>query len=109
VLGWAGWDHADQALALARLTGDQVGLGADKDAVTPLLAGLQELEPWLKQWHNAPDPSRGGSVPAAAITGMIDQILGRFGLTRDDLTRWAPPAPARGRRPGGRSPSGGTS
>lgn len=105
VLGWAGWDHADQALALARLTTDQVGLGADEDAVTPLLAGLQELEPWLHQWHDAPDPGRGGSVPAAAITGMIEQMLGRFGLTRDDLTRWAPPAPTRGRRPGGRAPS----
>jgi len=84
-------------------------LGADKETVTPLLAGLAELEPWLHQWHNAPDPSKGGSVPATAITGMVEQMLARFALTRDDLTAWAPPAPVRGRRPGGRAPSGSTS
>lgn len=98
VLGWAGWDHADQALALARLTGEQLGSGADADAATPLLAGLAELEPWLHQWHNAPDPSRGAGVPAAAITGMLDQYTGRFGLTREDLDAWTPQAAARGRR-----------
>jgi len=76
-----------------------VGLGSDVATLTPLLAGLAELEPWLHQWHADPDPSRGGSAPAAAVTGMIEQYLTRFALTRDDLARWVPTAPTRGRLP----------
>lgn len=57
VVGWAGWDHLQQAQALAdyyiRMQ-EQEGWGADR--LTPLLAGLLELVPWLKQWHNDLDP-----------------------------------------------------
>jgi hypothetical protein len=98
VVGWAGWDHAEQARALARLLVERVnqeGWGADQ--VTPLLAGLVELEPWLAQWHNDPVPGFAGS-PAQAIRGLLDQRLAALGLTRSDVAAWRPPAPARGRR-----------
>lgn len=97
VLGWAGWDHADQALALARAYLDMKALGAGREALVPLLAGLAELEPWLHQWHSEHDPARGGS-PAQAVTGMVDSGLAELALTRRDLEAWRPPAATRGRR-----------
>ncbi|WP_051681728.1 BREX-2 system adenine-specific DNA-methyltransferase PglX [Cellulomonas sp. HZM] len=98
VVGWAGWDHADQALALARALGDAQAQGASSDFVVPLLAGLAELEPWLHQWHADFDPARGGS-PAQSITALLDHTLATLGLTRLDLEAWRPQAAARSRRP----------
>jgi hypothetical protein len=105
VLGWAGWDHADQALALARAVSDQKSLGADDEALVPLLAGLAELEPWLHQWHADVDPARGGS-PAQAVTGMLEHELRQLDRTRSDLDAWRPPAATRGRKPGAKNKAG---
>jgi hypothetical protein len=89
-LGWAGWDHLEQARALAGLILARQG---DEDwpaeKVLPLLAGLVELEPWLHQWHDDPDPLFGGS-PAAFITAFIDQQLSALRLTRTDAQDWRP-------------------
>ena len=90
MIGWAGWDHAEQARALARLIVERVnaeGWGADR--VTPLLAGLVELEPWLHQWHDEPVPGFQAS-PAQAIRGLLDQRLAAFGLTRSDVAGGGP-------------------
>ena len=92
VFGWAGWDHRDQAIALARL----VQTASDEVRV-PLLAGLVELEPWLHQWHAEPD-ARTGASPAETITAMLDGQAYELGMTRADLRAWRPPAPTRGRR-----------
>lgn len=97
VLGWAGWDHKDQALALARELPAQEALGADDDLLTQMVAGLVELEPWVEQWHNEVDPTFGVS-PAQVVTGVIDQYLGRLESTREQVTAWTPPAATRGRR-----------
>jgi hypothetical protein len=98
VLGWAGWDHRDQALALARELPAQEALGADDDLLTQMVAGLVELEPWVQQWHSDVDPSFGVS-PAQVVTGVIDQHLSRLESTRERVTAWTPPAATRGRRP----------
>lgn len=97
VLGWAGWSHRDQALALARELPMQQALGAEDDALVPLVAGLVELEPWLAQWHSEIEPQFGAS-PASVITGVIDQYLARMEKTRDQVTEWKPPTATRGRR-----------
>lgn len=98
VLGWAGWDHSQQAQALAGLTIARAQReGWQADQLTPLLAGLAELEPWLHQWHAEVD-ARMGVSPAQAMTGTLERELARLGLTRGDLAAWAPPAPTRGRR-----------
>lgn len=90
MLGWAGWDHAEQAQALAQLLIERsTEDGWDAARLTPLLAGLAELEPWLHQWHNEIDPSFGQS-PAVMITGLVDQQLVQHHLTRADLTSWRP-------------------
>lgn len=98
VLGWAGWDHSEQAQALAGLAVARAQReGWQADQLTPLLAGLAELEPWLRQWHADIDPRMGVS-PAQAMTGTLERELARLGLTRTDLARWSPPAAVRGRR-----------
>ncbi|WP_394255773.1 BREX-2 system adenine-specific DNA-methyltransferase PglX [Pseudoclavibacter helvolus] len=97
VLGWAGWDHKDQALALAREVLTQDALGADDELLTQMVAGLVELEPWVHQWHSDMDVSFGVS-PADAISGIIDQQLGRLESTREEVTAWEAPAAKRGRR-----------
>lgn len=98
VLGWAGWSHRDQALALARDIATQQALGAESAQLVPIIAGLVELEPWLTQWHNEIEPAFGAS-PAAVISGVVDQHLAQLEMTREQVTAWLPPAPTRGRRP----------
>lgn len=97
VLGWAGWSHRDQALALAREIPVQLALGADDAVLLPLVAGLVELEPWLVQWHSEIEPQFGAS-PSSVISGVVDQYLARMEKTRDQVTAWTPPAATRGRR-----------
>ncbi|WP_304106582.1 BREX-2 system adenine-specific DNA-methyltransferase PglX [Mycolicibacterium bacteremicum] len=97
VLGWAGWSHRNQALALAREIPVQQALGADDAALEPLVAGLVELEPWLAQWHSEIEPQFGAS-PASVIAGVVDQYLARMEKTRGQVTEWKPPAATRGRR-----------
>lgn len=93
VFGWAGWDHRDQAIALARLVGEVPGTDAVR---VPLVAGLVELEPWLSQWHAERDTT--GSSPAETITAMVDGELYELGMTRGDVRAWRPAAATRGRR-----------
>ena len=98
VVGWAGWDHAEQARALARLLVERVATEAwDAERQTPVLAGLAELEPWLEQWHAEPEPPFPIS-PAEAIRGVLDAHLSGARMTRADVAAWRPPAPVRGRR-----------
>ena len=98
VLGWAGWDHAEQAQALARGVGDLHAMGAGPDAVKPLLAGLVELEPWLHQWHAQMDPAF-GDAPASAITALLEHELRAMGWTRPEADAWRPEPAIRGRKP----------
>jgi hypothetical protein len=98
VLGWAGWDHAEQAMALAALSLSRAQREAwDARRLTPLLAGLAELEPWVHQWHAETDPRTGQSA-AVSLSSTLDRETARLGLTRDDLAAWRPAPSTRGRR-----------
>ncbi len=98
LVGWAGWDHREQAQALATLIverQDNDGWGAEK--LAPLLAGLREVMPWVRQWHNEVDPLYDGS-PAEVYDAFLAEETGRHALTADALTAWRPPAATRGGR-----------
>ncbi|MER0482656.1 BREX-2 system adenine-specific DNA-methyltransferase PglX [Streptomyces sp. Edi2] len=95
LFGWAGWDHREQAQALATYFTNHDGLSSEE--MTPLLAGLLELQPWLDQWHDDFDPLYGSS-PAAFFAGYRATQQGEHGLTDDDLRAWRPTPAARGRR-----------
>ncbi|MCG3041808.1 BREX-2 system adenine-specific DNA-methyltransferase PglX [Streptomyces sp. S1A] len=92
--GWAGWDHREQAQALATYF---TNTALSTEEITPFLAGLLELQPWLEQWHNEFDMAYSGS-PADFFAGYRQQKQGEHGLTDDDLRAWRPPAATRGRR-----------
>lgn len=98
LIGWAGWDHREQAQALAALIvqrDEESGWPAEK--LTPLLAGLRELMPWVRQWHGEIDPELGYS-PAEIYDGFLTERLNVHGLTDDDLAAWRPTTTGRGRR-----------
>lgn len=97
LLGWAGWDHADQALALASLISQRIEDGWETPQLIPLLAGLKELAPWVRQWHNEIDPEYGESV-ADTIDDELTARLNEHHLTVTDLTKWQPEPARRGRR-----------
>ncbi|WP_327691732.1 BREX-2 system adenine-specific DNA-methyltransferase PglX [Streptomyces sp. NBC_00461] len=91
--GWAGWDHREQAQALATYF-TNTALTAEE--ITPFLAGLLELQPWLYQWHNEFDMLYSGS-PGDFFASYRQQKQAEHGLTDDDLRTWRPPAATRGR------------
>ncbi len=99
VIAWAGWDHLQQATALA---GYYLAMkdneGWPPERLQPLLAGIQELVPWLKQWHNAYDPEHATRMGDYFESFVIDEVRG-LGFTLDDLRAWKPTAaPTRRRR-----------
>ena len=57
LLGWAGWDHAQQSLALSLIIAEREQEGWADERLVPLVAGLAELQPWVEQWHADVDPS----------------------------------------------------
>lgn len=98
LLGWAGWDHRQQAHALMTIIEDRTTRdGWDGESVRPLVAGLAEVLPWVRQWHGEVDPAYGMS-PAGAYAAYLEDQQRRHGWTAGDLAAWRPPA-GRGRRP----------
>ncbi|MGW5396856.1 BREX-2 system adenine-specific DNA-methyltransferase PglX [Streptomyces sp. NPDC003952] len=93
--GWAGWDHREQAYALDAYIASHEALTSEE--LTPFLAGLLELQPWLEQWHDEFDANFGAS-PAAFFRGDRQMVQGEHGLTDEDLRAWRPAAATRGRR-----------
>ena len=101
-LGWAGWDHAQQADALGTLAHERLDAhGWGRDEVTrhllvPLLAGLRELLPWVDQWHTEPDDY--GETPADHVREDLTELRNTTGITDSEMALWRPSPPARGRR-----------
>lgn len=97
LLGWAGWDHARQSLALSVIIGERERDGWDDERLVPLVAGLAEVQPWVEQWHGDVDPTYG--LPLAAF--CREQLTARaaqVGRTLAELAAWRPDPPRRGRR-----------
>ena len=92
LIGWAGWDHLEQAQALAGLIGSRQsadGWGAVE--LEPLLAGLDELIPWLKHWHNDVDSDTGERL-GDFFDAFVDSRCAQLGLDRSQLVDWRPPS-----------------
>ena len=104
VLGWAGWDHLQQAQALAAYyhhAKEEEGWVAER--LKPVLAGLLELIPWLKQWHNDVEPATGERM-GDTFDAFVEAECQEFGFTVASLYDWTPvrTAARRGRRTGTR-------
>ena len=108
VIAWAGWTQLQQAAALAGGYLDRKeNEGWAPERLAPMLAGLLELLPWLKQWHNDLDPHFGERM-GDYYAGFVDQEARSLGFTLDDLRHWQPPVTTakRGRKPGLRKTEG---
>lgn len=97
VIGWAGWDHLQRAQALSAWFTEARDSGTDRARLVAMLAGLWELVPWLRQWHNEIDPTFGERLGDFFASFTTEQA-GALGHTTDELAAWRPPAPTRGRR-----------
>jgi hypothetical protein len=97
-ISWAGWDHLARGRALAPWYLQARRDGRDVTHLTPLLAGLAELVPWLKQWYDEPNPDPALDRPGTQITGLVDAELRVLHLTPDALSAWRPQPARRGRR-----------
>ena len=103
VVGWAGWDALEQSRAVAGYFSrmrEREGWTAER--LTPLLAALRELLPWVRQYHNALDPEFDVGM-GDYFEAFIDDEARALSLTRESLADRVPPVAARGRGRRGRA------
>lgn len=98
LLGWAGWDHLQQSLALSTIIGQREDEGWDEDQLVPLVAGLAEVQPWVEQWHGELNPDFGMSM-AEFTRDQLRQRSQQVHKTLEELDAWRPPKATRGRKP----------
>lgn len=98
LVGWAGWDHLAAAQALAALYQERRTVdGWDPERLTPLLAGVAELVPWLRQWHNEPDPATNTRL-GDFFAGFVTSEAHTLGVSPQDLAAWRPQTTRKRRR-----------
>ena len=91
VVGWAGWDHLQQATALLSYYDARKREGWDSRRLTPILAGLDQLLPWIHQWHPEIDPEFGDTA-GQSYQSLLENDAHELGLTLEDIRGWQPPA-----------------
>jgi hypothetical protein len=97
LLGWAGWDSRERAHALMTTIEDRTTReGWESQRIRPLVAGLAEVVPWVRQWHGEVNPVFGVG-PADAYASYLEDQKRRHNWTNLDLAVWQPPSPKRGR------------
>jgi len=91
-IAWAGWNHLQQATALASYYLEMKEKeGWEPARLQPLLAGLLELLPWLEQWHNENDLAYGERM-GTYYRGFVNEEARALGFTLADLRDWRPAA-----------------
>jgi hypothetical protein len=97
VVTWAGYNHLDQALALAKYFDDRKDRDTgSKEWMLPLLAGLEQLLPWLLQWHDEPNPAYEGQRMGTYFNDVVlPDALQTQGLTIEQCRSWRPLAQAK--------------
>lgn len=99
VIGWVGLNHLQRAQAIAAWYLDRKeGEGWEAERLMPMLVALDELIPWLKQWHNEVDPEFGERM-GDYYEGFLLEELRNLEITRAVLLSWQPAAVA-GKRGG---------
>jgi hypothetical protein len=90
VIAWAGWNHLQQAKALAAYYEQmKTNEGWGPARLVPLLSGIVELLPWLMQWHNELDPAYGIGM-SDFFKGFVDEEARALGLTLNRIRDWSP-------------------
>lgn len=92
VIGWAGLNPLQRAQAIAAwYEARKENDGWEAHRLMPMLVALDELIPWLKQWHNDIDPEFGERM-GNFYEGYLFEELRRWELTREELNQWQPAA-----------------
>jgi hypothetical protein len=94
VVGWAGWNHLEQAAALIAYYDARKREGWEAKRLTPLLAGLDQLLPWIHQWHAKID-AEFGETAGQSFQTMLEHDAHELGLTIEDIRNWTPPEKAK--------------
>lgn len=87
LLGWARWDHAQQGLALATIFSSRESEGAPFEELIPLVAGLDEVLPWVRQWHGGVDPNLGVDM-VEYLEGRLVEMSVKVQVPVDELNVW---------------------
>ena len=87
----------EQATALIAYYDARKREGWDAKRLTPLLAGLDQLLPWIHQWYPEIDPEFSETAGKSYQT-LLAQDAHELGLTMDDIRNWQPPATTARRR-----------
>ncbi|WP_301335763.1 BREX-2 system adenine-specific DNA-methyltransferase PglX [Corynebacterium glutamicum] len=96
VIGWAGWDHLEQGLAIMWLYQERVSEDAPREQLASILSGLQEQLPWIMQWHNELDPHTGLKL-GDYLSGQLNNAANAIGVPVEDLDTYIPTT-GRGRK-----------
>jgi hypothetical protein len=92
VIAWAGLDHLQLARAVSGYVVEVQDKGGSTDPrLVPLLGGILELVPWLKQWHNDPDPEFNNMRMGDYFESFVEQEARTLGLTVAAVRAWQPP------------------
>lgn len=89
VVAWAGWNHLQQATALIAYYDARKREGWSANRLTPLLAGLDQLLPWIHQWHPEIDKEFGETAGQSFRT-MLEHDAHELGLTLEEIRNWIP-------------------
>src|SRR5262249_37867669 len=90
VVGLAGWNHLEQATALVAYFHARKREGWTAERLKPLLAGLDQLLPWIHQWHPEVDPSY-GETAGKSFQNLLASDAHELGLTLEVIRSWTPP------------------
>lgn len=97
LLGWAGWNHAHQGLALATIYALRESEGTSLEDLVPVVAGIGEALPWVKQWHSGADPELGVDL-AEYLSAQLNEKAASVGIPVAELKNWRPANSTRGRK-----------
>lgn len=95
-VAWAGWNHLQQVEALVGYYDARKREGWDAKRLVPLLAGIDQLLPWVHQWHPEVLEEFGESA-GESYQKLLNDDAHELGLTLDVIRNWTPPPKTRGR------------
>ncbi len=97
VIGWAGWNHLQQGTAIVAYYDARKNEGWSAEQLKPLLAALDQLLPWIHQWHPEIDPEYNETAGTSFQT-LLESEAQELGLTLEQIRNWTPPERKGGRR-----------
>ena len=90
VVGWAGWNHLQQGTAIVAYYDARKNEGWSAEQLKPLLAALDQLLPWIHQWHPEIDPEYNETAGTSFQT-LLESEAQELGLTLEQIRNWTQP------------------